>query len=58
MIGSDIYQWTARQKGISESWESYVGSTLKEMSNFIENLPKEKVLDQNTYINIEIIDQN
>lgn len=58
MIGSDIYQWTARQKSNNEFWESYVDSTLREMSNFIENLPKEKSLDQNTYINIEMIDQN
>lgn len=57
MISSDIYQWAAMQKSDSESWEEYVDSTLKEMSNFIEKLSMERVLEQNTYINIEMINQ-
>lgn len=53
-IGSDIYNWSFREKNTEESWDSYVDNSLIEMGRFIKGLPEDKV-NENTYINIQML---
>lgn len=62
-IDSDLYQWNAREQGNAreqdknESWENYVDYTLKAMDDFIKNLPKEKILDKDLYLNVQMMNK-